>query len=319
MSPMIHLPESPARRFPLWNPMLLAMLLACAPAVGGSQETPPTASAPATPPGETEASAPEAAATEPPIPTDIDAAATEVKVERVRPAKEKHPTLRFLKENRDFIRGRFDLLREKPVERSGDAAEVDPRFLAYSKMLAEVFMARDSAGTAERDFRQRLLFASVTELGELEGQLDLMERLLDEQRYRLSVLQRNFTGDQKTALMVVLSGYPGEAAPSQVALRMEDGATLAVPLSPEQRESLRRGGVIQVFHALVEPREQVLEVTLGGESWPAGDSGFVTLNPARDRLTFLRLDLSQVRPDQGAPSIQASFWLHEARIPPVDG
>src|SRR6185503_1095785 len=47
---------------------------------------------------------------------------TEVRVERVRPPREKHATLRFLKDNRDFIRGRFDLLRAEPRDGRGTAA-----------------------------------------------------------------------------------------------------------------------------------------------------------------------------------------------------
>ena len=82
--------------------------------------------------------------------------ATEVKVERVRPEKQSYATLRFLKENRGFIRARFDLLREKPVGRNGGAGEIDPGLLAYSKMLAEVMAAEDSVGAAHNAYRQRL-------------------------------------------------------------------------------------------------------------------------------------------------------------------
>jgi len=38
----------------------------------------------------------------------------------------------------------------------------------------------------------------------------------------------------------------------------------------------------------------------------------------RDRLTLLRLDLSAVRKEAGAPAIHASTWLHDA-LPPGDG
>ena len=245
--------------------------------------------------------------------------ATEVKVERVRPEKQSYATLRFLKENRGFIRARFDLLREKPVGRNGGAGEIDPGLLAYSKMLAEVMAAEDSVGAAHNAYRQRLLYTSATELDRLGVQLDLMERLISEQSRRLGIIQENFTGDQKTALMVVLSGYPKEAQLSQVVVTLEDGASVSVPLTAQQIESLKRGGIIQIYHGFLEPRQQVVEVALTGDRWPQGDSGFVTLNPARDRLTFLRLELSGVRPDQGAPGIQASFWLHDAGIPRGEG
>lgn len=246
-------------------------------------------------------------------------AVTDVKVERVRPRRDKLPTLRFLKENRAFLRARLDQLRQTPRDLRGDAAAIDPRFLAYPRMLAEVGAARDSVAGIERERQGRELFASISDLGRLESQLALMERLLAEQRARLGVLQGDFTGLQRTALAIVLSGYPRGADVSTVSITLEDGATLAVPIPPEQRESLRRGGILQVFHGLVEPRSQVLEVTLGGDRWPQGDSGFVALDPPRDRLTLLRLNLSSVQPAGGAASMVASTWLHDAELHANDG
>jgi hypothetical protein len=242
-----------------------------------------------------------------------------VTVERIRPTKEKHPTLSFLRENRDFIRARFDLLRQKPGGDQGEAGEIDPRFLAYQEMLRDVMAARDSVSAADDSLARQQLLASITELGKLEDQLDLMDRLLADQRTRLGILQEDFTGRQQTALVVVLSGYPEAAAVDRVSITLEDGDTLTVPLSDEHRASLRKGGVVEIFHGFVEPREQVVEVAIRGERWPAGDTGFVTLDPARDRLTLLRLDLSSVRPERGAASIQANTWLHDARLHPGDG
>jgi hypothetical protein len=241
-------------------------------------------------------------------------AVTEVRVERVRPPHEKLATLRFLKENRAFFRARLDQLRQTPHGGRGDATAIDPRFLAYQRMLAEVGAARDSAAGIDQDRQSRGLFASINDLGQLESQLDQMERMLADQRARLGVLQGDFNGLQRTALAIVLSGYPRGAALSTVAITLEDGHTLAVPLSAEQRESLQHGAVLQVFHGLVEPRSQVVEVTLAGDRWPQGDSGFVALEPPRDRLTLLRLNLSAVEPAAGAGSIVASTWLHDAEL-----
>ena len=242
-----------------------------------------------------------------------------VKVERVRPEQEKHPTLRFLKENRDFIRARFDLLRQKPGGMIGDAGEIDPRFLAYQQMLRDLMAARDSVTVAGDSLARQQLLASINDLGRLENQLDLMDRLLADQRTRLGILQEDFAGRQLTALMVVVSGWSAESPVSQVRIGLEGGDTLTVPLTPEQRLSLQKGGVVQIFHGFVEPREQVVEVAITGDRWPAGDTGYVTLDPARDRLTLLRLDLSTLRSDQGAPSIQANTWLHDPRLHPGDG
>lgn len=240
---------------------------------------------------------------------------TDVRIERVRPKHEKRPTLTFLKENRDFIRQRFDRLREKPVERRLNAEAIDPRFLTYRDLLARIGGGADSLRVAEEARGRRDLFQSITQLGDLEAQLDLMERLLAEQRSRLGVLQANFTGDQRTALVVVLSGAPASVAPSAIALTLEGGPPLTVPLTDEQRQSLSRGGVVQVFHGFVEPREQVVELALAGDRWPTGGPGYLTLEPARDRLSFLRLDLSGATAEQGAPSLHASTWLHDAGTP----
>jgi hypothetical protein len=244
---------------------------------------------------------------------------TEVEVERVRPKREKHATLRFLKENLDFIRARLDLLRQRPLEHRRDAGEIDPRFLAYSRMLEEILGARDSVASAEDARQRQQLYENITQLGGLESQLDRMEQLLAEQRGRLGILQANFTGDQRTALMVLLRGYPAEAPLSEVAITAEDGTVRKVALSPEQRESLKRGGIVEVLYEFAEPREQVLEVSVSGAPWPAGSSGFVTLDLARDRLTFLQLDLSTVNPAQGGASIKASTWLHDAETRSIGG
>jgi hypothetical protein len=242
-----------------------------------------------------------------------------VTVERVRPEQDKRPTLRFLKENRDFIRARFDLLRQKPGGQIGDAGEIDPRFLAYQQMLRDLMAARDSVAAADDSLARCQLLASINQLSRLEDQLDLMDRVLADQRTRLGILQEDFAGRQETALMVVVSGWSPEAPVTGVRLTLEGGDTLTVPLTPEQRLSLQKGGVVQVFHGFVEPREQVVEVAITGDRWPAGDAGYVTLDPARDRLTLLRLDLSTLRSDQGVPSIQANTWLHDARLHPGDG
>src|SRR5690242_20079556 len=71
----------------------------------------------------------------PPLPENPGA--TEVKVERIKPKKEKLATLRFLKENRDFIRARYDQLQETPIAGRASAEDLDPRFLAYRAMLAQ--------------------------------------------------------------------------------------------------------------------------------------------------------------------------------------
>lgn len=236
-----------------------------------------------------------------------------VRVERVRPAHESLPTLRFLHTNREFFRSRLDLLRETPVTRHDGATAIDPHFLAWRDMLDGVRAAGDTVAVAEDANQRRVLFASVTDLGQLEGQLDAMDRMLAAQRVRLASMQEDFAGHQRTALAVVVSGWPRTEAPTSLALVLDDGTQLSLPISPEQRAALASGGVLELFHGLIEPREQSLAVAIAGGRWTAPDSGFVTLEPQRDRLTFLRLDLSAVGADTGAGGIAASTWLHDDR------
>jgi hypothetical protein len=243
---------------------------------------------------------------------------TEVTVERVKPKREKHETLRFLKENRDFIRARYDLLREETRERRAESGPIDPRYLEYQAMLADIHAARDSVASVDEARARQQLLESVTQLGGLEARLDLLDSLLARQRARLGVIQEDFTGDQRTALLVVVSGSPGAARIAGITLALEDGQPQVASLTDEQRESLRQGGVLQLFHGFVEPREQTLAVTVAGEAWPSGDTGYVTLEPARDRLTFLRLDLSALDAARGAASLRASTWLHDASLHTAD-
>jgi hypothetical protein len=240
-------------------------------------------------------------------------AVTEVRVERERPPKEKIETLRFLKDNRDFIRARFDLLKQVALQKRGEAAAIDPRFLGYQSMLAEIMGARDSVALAE-DARKKLdLLRSITDLGRLENQLDLLDRQLDGQRNRLARLQADFTGRQRTALVVVLSGSPQGEAPRTVAITLDDGTTVSDTLSAEQQQALKQGGVVQIFHGFVEPRAQVIQVAMSGGGWSPGDAGFVTLDPPRDRFSFLRFDLSSANPARGAASLRATTWLNDAK------
>jgi hypothetical protein len=236
---------------------------------------------------------------------------TAVEVERERPVREKLPTLRFLRANRDFIRARFDRLRaESRLVRAG-AGDVDPRFLEYRRLLTEIAAGKDSV-TKASDARERQgVFTSVEDLAVLERELDMLEQLLDQQRTRLGALQADFAGRQRTELDVVLTGGAIEGRVDSVRVTLEDGTSMASSLTETQRGSLQHGGALEAFRGLVEPREQVIEIALMGEGWSATGHGFVTLSPARDRLTFLKFDLSQASPKLGIGSLAASTWLLE--------
>lgn len=235
---------------------------------------------------------------------------TELEISRVRPKREKHETLRFLKENRDFIRARIDLLREKPAGSRAEGGGIDPRFLTYADMLAAIHAGRDSALASEDARRRRELYGSVRDLAELEDELDRMERLLTAQRGRLATLERDFTGLQRTEWMVVLSGRASSPIDA-VVITMDDGRSHTAAVTQEQRDLLERGGALEIAHARLEPREQVISVRIIGRGWAADTDAFVTLSPERDRLTLLRLDLTSAVPEEGAASLEATTWTHD--------
>ena len=236
---------------------------------------------------------------------------TTVSVERERPVREKLPTLRFLRANRDFIRSRFDRLRTESRATAAPAAPIEPRFLTYRQMLADVAAGRDSV-TRAFDARERAgVFTNVRDLDHLERDLDQIERQLDLQRARLEVLQRDFAGRQRTELDVVVTGAPLAGRVDSIAVTLEDGSRTVAALDSTQRESMKHGGALEVFRGLAEPREQTLEVAFVGQGWTAAGHGFITLDPERDRLTFLKLDLAQAHPARGIGSVTAGTWKLE--------
>ncbi|MGH7339835.1 MAG: hypothetical protein ACREKH_05030, partial [Candidatus Rokuibacteriota bacterium] len=137
----------------------------------------------------------------PAVPRAFAQATTEVKVESVKPAKTKYETLRFLKENKHFVRERLDLLRQKLSEKGVPADEIDPRYLAYGKIWTGVMAADDSLRAIDAAGQRLELLDSVVALEELESQLDRMDSLLAGQRDRLEILQNDFAGHQRTSLM----------------------------------------------------------------------------------------------------------------------
>ncbi len=240
---------------------------------------------------------------------------TTVKVERVKPTREKLPTLRFLKANRDFIRARFDRLRQESRTEAAGAGELDPRFLEYRRLLAEIAANKDSVAVAAEAREREALFASVGDLATLERELDQMERLLESQRLRLGVLQADFAGRQRTELDVLVTGGVLAGGVDSVVVTLEDGSRVSAGLNDTQRESLKHGGVLEVFRGLAEPREQVIEIALHGDGWSLAGPGYVTLEPARDQLTFLKLDLSQAHPSRGLASVLAGTWRLDPSVP----
>ena len=232
----------------------------------------------------------------------------EVTVEKVKPAHPRHETMRFLRENKDFLRARLDLLRQSAREADGGDDALDPRFLAYRRMMADALAARDSVARAQDARDRQSLIAHVAELAALERELDAMDSLLAGQRGRLAELEADFDGRQQTALAILLRGMPTGGAPSELTIALEDSTIVHVPLSAEQRAALAQGGIAQVFHGFVEPRSQVIEVAITRDAGAVPDASWITLEPGRDRLTFLELDLTGLDRADPAARLRASAW-----------
>src|SRR5262249_32330947 len=123
-----------------------------------------------------------------PAKVDDGSTVTRITVERERPVRDKLPTLRFLRANRDFIRARFDRLHQASRGQHVGAGPIDPRFLEYRRLLTDIAAGKDSVSRASDAREREGVFTSVEDLAKLEHELDQMERLLDAQRARLGVL-----------------------------------------------------------------------------------------------------------------------------------
>jgi hypothetical protein len=219
-----------------------------------------------------------------------------LEVKRAEHQKRKHESLRFLRDNRAFLRAQFDELRlDFGYERDGAAESLDERLLMLGQLSTEIAAARDTIQSEHERTAQRGLLMSVEELAELEAQLALFEQLLIDQQGRLLTLESDFLGRQATALVVVVRGLPRSGAPNALLLQEAD-TTLRVELGPEQQLALQQGGVTQIYHEFVEPRAHRLELRLEGAGWENALPTFIDLETPRDQLTFLELDLAALDP-----------------------
>jgi hypothetical protein len=257
---------------------------------------------------ETTPAVPAGAGSPAPASTAIDSVLETLEVERDETKGPEHPSLRFLKDNRVFVRSQLDRLKLRVTrERSGDAILIDERFLHLAEMSAAIAAARDTIGAEQALAAQRSLFASITELGTLEASLDLMDSLLVDQRRRLLWLEQDFLGHQETALVIVVRGVPREHVPASIVIAEGPDIT-RVALTPAQCASLAQGGIAQVYHEFVEPRAHTIHVSLEGPAWGASAPSPVAVAAARDRLTFLELDLSRLEPGPTGQGPITQVW-----------
>lgn len=226
-----------------------------------------------------------------PLPSDGDA----YRVEAVDGKDAKHPTLRFLRGNDEFFRTRLDALRVVLRDDwNAGAGALEPEWLRWREMLDEMDAARrtiaapDSLGELD----------DIADLVELEHELDAIEDLLAAQEGRLLEMEDHFAGTQRTAIVVLLTGVPSTGAPHRVVLHDANGGTARIDLDEPARTALARGGAVELLHRLVEPREQAWTVDVErGADAPASIA--LPLDPPRDRMTFVELDLSTWSPAGG--------------------
>ena len=239
---------------------------------------------------------------------DNDKTTETIEVKRVEAKGPKHPTLQFLKDHRVFIRARLDELRTQTTRvHSGDAEMLDERYLRLQEMAAAIAAARDTVDAGYNATAARDTLSSVTQLVALEAQLDLMEQLLADQRRRLLMLEEDFLGHQETALVVLVKGLSGKSVPEAVVLT-EENDIFRVELTPDQRRSLEQGGIAQIYHKYVEPREHRFDVSFAGGAWTGAEPVAVNVDAARDRITFLELDLGRLDHKAEAGGLLTSVW-----------
>lgn len=226
-----------------------------------------------------------------------------IKVEREKPKREKHETVQFLRDNVAFLRSRIDALREKAIQRDSEGDELDPRYLAFIDMLEQ----REDAearlgGAAQRDS----LLESIADLAAIEAHLEELEQMLADQEMRLLYLHEDYVGHQQTSLVVLLEGVP-QVPLTAITVRFEGGADVRIPFDTDVQTVLQRDGLVQLFHDYMEPREQWVELTL---VTPQGAlvPGYVELAPVRDRLNYLRFDISGFQATAGPESLEATLW-----------
>jgi len=238
------------------------------------------------------------------VPSDSVIETLEVKREEIKAPE--HASLRFLKDHRVFVRSQLDRLRTQVTREHTTAAQtIDARYLKLQEMSDAIAAAQDTIGGEEARAAQRSLLRSVTELGQLEASLDLMDSLLTDEHTRLLWLEKDFIGHQETALVIVIRGVPAQELPAGIAIA-EDGDVAHVTLSDADRASLARGGIAQIYHEFVEPRAHALEVRLEGGVWDTRPASVVTLSAERDRLTFLELNLGSAGPSLA--SLNTRVW-----------
>lgn len=212
-------------------------------------------------------------------------------------------TLRFLHANRNFLRSELDRLQTHRLVHETGARDLTARekyLISHGEALrADQDSLRAAVVAAHRsDYLQ-----SAADLLAFEEHLDELEGLLESQNQRLRSLEADFVGRQKTALALYVTGLPASDA---TAILVSDvaGDEWQIQLDAAQRAALRNGATAQLLHEFVEPRPTAYALALQHDDGSSEALGSIQLDPARDRLTFVEVDLSTA-PQNGSPVVRS--------------
>lgn len=225
-----------------------------------------------------------------------------IEIQKEEPERPKLPTLRFLEENLAFLRARIDPLREVREREFEVKKEIDPRYLSLLAMERELAQHRK----AQRDAGGDSVVTNALAIAEVEAELDRVEDIMQSAEQRLARLETDFVQRQSTGFLCVLQGR--ENLPDEVALHWEDGRKSVLLLGAEEHAYLAGGGLLELFHDLVEPRAQYVQLSCASES-SGRRAGYLELDPARDRLSVLELDVSEWKTGEALEQVQAQLWV----------
>lgn len=216
------------------------------------------------------------------------AGAEQVHLERARPEPDEVKTLRFLRENRAFLRGRLDAVRTAWDSAIGAPTSIDARWIRHR---AELDAARAALASSHRAAAEDSLNDGLRALAELESALEALERTAREQSERLTELRSELDESRPPSLVLLFSG----ASPSsEIAWTPEISPARWIQLDAQTKEALSRGGIVEAWNGYVEPRRQSFELASDGAV------GYLTLAVEPASSHYVLVDLSSLGSDPTA-------------------
>ncbi len=231
--------------------------------------------------------------------------AVPVKVRREKPDRLKKPTLRFLQENLDFLRAQIDGLHWEADRHDADGSVVDPTWMRYLELQQAAERSVSDVERIGEESRQRELLESVAELVAVEESLQHLSSALDGHEQRLQELHEDYVEDHVTSLVILLQGTVDPGI-QMATLAREDGRVVDVSFDGAIAGSLESGAIVELDHDFVEPRWQWLELSFGGAA--SIEPVYLEIEPLRDQLNFVQIDLGSVRATSPAEEWSVTSW-----------